>query len=418
MNVLKISSSNKKLSGIIHLPRSKSITNRALILNYILKNRVRIIYPSEADDSKLLTRLLDEISTSNNKGKIIELNCDNAGTVFRFLTAVLASSSGEWILNGSERMKERPIRILVDALQEMGAAIQYLEKDGYPPLRISGKKLKSTQLTMDASVSSQFFTAILLIAPLLNDDLEIILKNKPGSIPYLEMTIAMLNAAGINTSMKDAKITVRKSNPKQITFECEPDWSAAAFWFEMVALSDDAEIILKGLKKESLQGDAILPEIYKYLGVKTTFESNAILLTRSKSQILSYFEWDFNHQPDLAQAVIATCAGLNIPSKFIGLQSLVIKETDRLFAMQAELSKLGYQTKIIGPDTFEIYKCDDNFAHKTDIILNSWGDHRMLMSLAPLVLKHMNLKIKNPQVISKSYPDFWKHLMQIGLLIE
>lgn len=417
-DVLNISCNISKLSGTIQLPHSKSITNRALILNYILKDEIKISNPSKADDSILLNNLLTKVSLSQNKLKPVVLNCNNAGTVFRFLTALLAATHGKWILSGSDRMKERPIKILVEALHVLGADIQYLKKEGFPPLQIKGKNLKSSKLELDTSVSSQFITAILLISPLLDEGLEIDLMNIPGSLPYIEMTIAMLNEAGIDTLMVDQKIIVRKSKQKKTEFICEPDWSAAAFWYEMVALSNNAELKLPGLTKKSLQGDAILPELFKLLGVQTTFNLDGIVLTKSNIPLPKYLEWDFTHHPDLAQAMIATCAGLNIQAKFTGLQSLVIKETNRLFAMNSELAKLGYQTKILGEDTLEVLNKIIDQSTEKEVLLHTREDHRMAMCLAPLVLKHKKLIIENPDVVSKSYPDFWEHLKTIGVFLK
>ena len=416
MEVVTINKGNSHLFGEIKLPYSKSISNRALILNFISGNLITIINPSTADDSTLMEELLNKISTEKSHSGIIEINCKNAGTVFRFLSALLATTKGEWILTGSERMKERPIGVLVNALQQLGAQIGYTEKTGYPPLQITGSKLKTGKIEIDANVSSQFISAILLISPILGNDLRVDLLNNPGSLPYLEMTIKMLKMAGIDASLNNQQILVRKDNLKPTIIKNEPDWSSASYWYEMVALSQNADITLLNLKKESLQGDRILPEIYTQLGVHTSFESRGVRLTK-KQNLVSEFNFDFRNYPDIAQSVIATCAGLNIPGKFSGLSSLAIKETDRLKAMQSELNQLGYNTRIIDIHTFELIPEKNIEVHQKSI-LKTWGDHRMAMALAPLTLKHGTLNIEDPAVTSKSYPDFWKHVEEFGFSLK
>ena len=328
MNQITIQKTNSILEGEILLPASKSISNRALIINYLSGKKLRLNNLSQADDTQLMIVLLKIIE--ENKGSYLPttIDCRDAGTTLRFITALLALTPGKWLITGSDRMKDRPIGILVESLKKLGANIEYQGKDGFPPLLIKGKKLKGRELEIDGSVSSQFISALLLIAPSVPGGLCLKLKGKISSLPYIEMTLNLLNQFGISTAFIDNTITIEQQDYKSGELTIEADWTSASYWYEMVALASEANLFLKGLNKESLQGDAILPEIFNHFGVQTEFLGDGIKLTKTK-KIVSDFTFDFTDYPDLAQTVIVTCAGLNIPGKFTGLESLRIKETDR-----------------------------------------------------------------------------------------
>ncbi len=443
MEVVALTKKNKILKGEINLPASKSICNRALIINYLTNNQLEIHNISQADDTQLLTRLLSIISTTKSSDITTELDCENAGTVIRFLTALLVNKSGDWILTGSDRMKDRPIGILVESLVQLGAEINYLGKIGFPPLQIKGKSIAGGNIKIDGSVSSQFISALLLIAPKLKNGLHLSLSNKISSRPYIEMTLDLLKYFGINYTFNGNEIHIKEQQFKGRELFVEPDWSAAAYWYEMVAFADEADVLLKnlcpgdtlnptlksGLTKynKSIQGDSILSEIYQSFGVNTEITEQGIRLTK-KDKPVSQFEFDFTSHPDLAQSIIVTCAALGIKGTFTGLESLRIKETDRLQALQTQLQKLGFKTEIVQSSSegmptekFEVQ------SYKPDLIKNSqsipiamrivetFQDHRMAMAFAPLVIIFDDIQIENPAVVSKSYPEYWGDLNKVKI---
>ncbi len=436
MKILKISKENKSLKGLITLPFSKSISNRILIIQGLSGLTIPFKNLSQADDTLLLRELLNKIDENKESEKEVQIDCKNAGTVFRFLTAVLSITNGKWILTGDQRMKERPIGILVEALKKLGAEIQYLENENFPPLKITGTNIKGGSIKVDAGISSQYISALLMIAPVLQNGLEIILENKISSLPYINMTLGLLKELGINYEFVNNKVTIQKQVFKSKEIIIESDWSSAAFWYELAALSDNAELVLEGLQKESLQGDSVLPEIYRYLGVDTSFDETGIRITKSGTPVKS-FEYDFWPCPDLAQPVIATCSGLGIEGKFIGLESLQIKETDRLKALESELQKLGFNISVtsssgqtppflhlaplIPPsrgDNFELRTSNSKPETWNPKHINTYSDHRMAMAFAPLALVFGSIQIKDPEVVSKSYPGFWEDMKLIGFKLD
>jgi len=434
MKIVTLANKNKILKGEINLPASKSISNRALIINHLTQGKLQFRNLSKSDDTQLMISLLAEITTisqSNEYPK--ELHCENAGTVLRFLTALLANSPGNWILTGSGRMKERPVGILVRALIQLGAEINYLENDGFPPLQITGKQLKGGNIKIDGSVSSQFVSALLLIAPVLEEGLQLTLTGKISSGPYIEMTLGLLKHYGINFTLKGNKINIGRQNFAANDLLIEPDWSAAAYWYEMAAFADEADIILKDLKFTSssaptlksghtescknLQGDSILPELYQLFGVNTEILDLGIRLTK-RGRPVSYFEFDFTDHPDLAQPVIVTCAALGIKGTFTGLESLKIKETDRLNALALELEKSGVKCFVTSDSRFQISGSVSNklnITNQISQIINTYGDHRMAMAFAPLAMILDSIQIENPGVVSKSYPGFWNDLHKVNI---
>jgi 3-phosphoshikimate 1-carboxyvinyltransferase len=413
--VITVTKKDQSLFGKINLPASKSISNRVLILRELIPSPFNIIHLSEADDTVLMKDLLEMTRKTEKQNITTELNCNNAGTVFRFLTAYLAQKPGNWHLTGSVRMKDRPIKILVDALRELGAEIQYTKKKGFPPLFISGKNLVGGKIDIDSQVSSQYISALLMIAPVIKEGIEIILRGQIASAPYLRMTLGLLNYFGINYSRSERKIIIERQDflPHDITIE--PDWSAAAFWYEMVALSEKGEILLKELKPSMLQGDSILTEIFKSFGVQTRIEKDGVRLIQS-GKTVHHFEFDFTDHPDLAQPIIATCAGLNIPGVFKGIESLRIKETDRIEGLMNELQKLGVNLTLSSESELKLSKSKINFQPNKSI--QTYGDHRMAMSFAPLALKKGSIQIENPEVVTKSYPRFWQDIERVGFTLN
>lgn len=374
---------------------------------------------SEAEDTQLLQKLIETILHGSSRKKVVELDTNNAGTVMRFLTSFLVLRSGKWVLTGSERMKQRPIGILADALNQLGASIDYLGKPGYPPLLISGGDLHGRELAIDTKVSSQFTTALLLVAPYFSEGLILHLKGKPVSSPYAEMTIRLMQLFGSNVKQGKTRIHVKPGKYQSHEVDVESDWSAAAFWYEAAVFAEEVDLELIGLRFESFQGDAILPVIYQNFGIRTEFTDCGIRLTKVDKKIDGFY-YDFTDFPDIAQAVIATCAGIGIRGRFEGVQSLQIKETDRLRAMKNEIEKLGLQVAFSRDSnlltTIEIKPKKPAFPE--GLTFESYGDHRTAMSLAPFAIKTGRLKILNPDVVVKSYPRFWEHLKSVGFEIH
>jgi len=419
MGSLKIGTNTRTINGRIHIPASKSLSNRALIIRTLSQQLFYIRNLSDADDTLLFIQILKQIKEQQYIDGIIRLDANNAGTVYRFVTALLAITPGTWLLTGSERMKERPVNILANTLVALGADIDYVEEAGFPPLKINGTKITGGHIHMDSSVSSQFISAMLMIGPTLQKGLSITLKNKISSRPYIEMTLGLMEHFGIQSDFTGNKINIKPQPyfPRDIVIES--DWSSAAFWYELVAFAAHGEILLEGLQKNSLQGDSVLPSIFESFGVKTVFEKEGIRLTKTNKRDPS-FEYDFTHCPDLAQPVIVTCAGLSIPGKFTGLESLRIKETDRLNALKSELSKLGVICKVDQGSGFRIqglkFPVGDLSANRSNTI-HPHGDHRMAMAFAPLALLFKSIEIQEPHVVSKSYPGFWNEMEKAGFKI-
>jgi 3-phosphoshikimate 1-carboxyvinyltransferase len=405
VNVSLHFSNKSKKNKIIDLVSSKSESNRVLIIQSLCKEKFEIKNLSFAEDTILLQSLIEI-----NNG---EINCKHGGTTFRFLTAYFACTNSNVILTGSKRMKERPIKVLVDALISMGANISYLENEGYPPIQIRGKKLKGKDVTIDSSVSSQYISALLLIAPTLENGLKIKLYRDMVSKPYIEMTLKIMNYFGIEYSYANNKILIEQQNYTAKKYTIENDWSAASYWYSIASMLDDCKIKLPALKKNSLQGDAILAKLFEQFGVKTSFYKNYITLCRLRNYVPpNHFQFDFKNCPDLAQTIAVTCAALNISAQLNGLETLSIKESNRIEAVCKELEKTGAILNQSNNSISVLKGC--NFDIK-NIFIHTYNDHRMAMAFAPLVIKYKNIKIENDEVVKKSYPNFWNDLKQFGI---
>jgi 3-phosphoshikimate 1-carboxyvinyltransferase len=333
----------------------------------------------------------------------------------RFLTAYFAHLEGrEVLLTGSQRMQERPVKILVEALQLLGASIRYEKEEGYPPLRIHGKKLKGGRVTLPANISSQYISALLLIGPVLEEGIQMDLIGKITSLPYINMTLALLESLGVESNFEGQTIRVEpQKKPKRIPQIVESDWSSASYFFSVVALADQSEIHLTSYKKYSLQGDSVLREIYRELGVASSIEEETLKLKKAIVDLPEVLHWDLSKAPDIAQTIAVTCYGLGIGCKLTGLHTLKIKETDRLQALYNELTKLGARIKIT-KDSLELTS-GSNFIANCSV--PTYNDHRMAMAFAPLALK-IPLTIEDAEVVSKSYPSFWDDLEQINFKIN
>lgn len=392
----------------ITITGSKSETNRLLLLQALFP-QIEINNLSDSDDSQVMQEAL------KTKSEVIDIH--HAGTAMRFLTAYFAiQEHGEVILTGSSRMKQRPIEVLVNALNSLGANISYLETKGCPPLKIQGSNLTKDKVTLNANVSSQYISALLLIAPKLKNGLELTLEGEITSIPYINMTLALLEEIGVKTSFVDNKIKVLpmlEIPPLGFRGLVESDWSSASYWYSIVALSDiGTKITLSSYKKNSLQADAVLVDIYKNFGVETYFERNAIILTKTENKGLQH-TYNLKDSPDIAQTIAVTCFGLGLGCHLTGLHTLKIKETDRLEALKNELTKLGAKVSV----TNESLTLESSEKIKDNISIKTYQDHRMAMAFAPLALKR-NLIIEDAMVVSKSYPSFWEDLKLVGFKIS
>ena len=400
-NNKELSIKTNKITVRIDLPASKSISNRALILNALSYSPYDIQNLSECDDTRVTLQALDSNDTTFDIGA--------AGTAMRFLTAFLAKTVGEWVITGSERMKQRPIKVLVDALNSLGARIEYIEKEGYPPLRIYGSALTGGDIHLDGSVSSQYISALMMIAPLMQKGLSITLEGRIISVPYIEMTALMMQEFGVNVEFNKNTIHIEPQDYQPIDYLVESDWSAASYWYEILSLVGKGEVFLHGLLQNSYQGDSIVANLFELLGIKTTYMSQGVLLTLTEVSTREMI-CDFSDQPDLTQTFAVTCCLKGIPFVFSGLQSLKIKETDRIAALITELRKLGFVLK--EPEEGTIEWTGEICEPAEQIVIETYDDHRMAMAFAPAALFH-SITIVHPEVVSKSYPNFWKDLEKI-----
>ena len=399
---MKIHLQHNSINARIKLPASKSISNRALILNALSYSPYPIGNVSDCDDTSVMIKALD----SNDR--LFDVGA--AGTSMRFLTAFLSKTLGEWVITGSERMKQRPIRILVDALNQLGAKIEYLEKEGFPPLKITGSALMGGEIKLNGSVSSQYISALMMIAPYMYKGLTIQLEGKVISQPYIRMTQAMMNEFGVDSTFVDNSIRIPAQEYTPVPFTVESDWSAASYWYELLAIAGKGEVFLEGLRKNSYQGDAQVANLFAQLGVATEYYTDGVKLSPSGTAT-SQLSYNFINEPDLAQTLAVCCCIKGIPFSFSGLQSLKIKETDRINALINELAKLGYC--ISEPAEGELEWTGATCAKADVPVIKTYEDHRMAMAFAPAALVG-ELEIEHPEVVSKSYPDFWQDLQTIS----
>lgn len=406
MNKIRISAPDK-IATSIQLPSSKSICNRALIIWALSKGCKSIDNLSDCDDTRVMVRALENMPDT--------IDIMAAGTAMRFLTAFLSVTEGEHTITGTERMRQRPIKILVDALRSIGADIEYTENEGFPPLKIKGTRLEGKEITLPGDVSSQYISALMMLGPILKNGLKLKLTGNIISRPYINLTIEIMKEFGGKAEWeKDNVIVIHPQNYKPIPYYVESDWSAASYWYEIAALSEDACIELPGLFEKSFQGDSKVAELFEQLGVKTEYADKHITLSKSRN-ITERLEYDFVNQPDLAQTFVVTCCMLEIPFRFSGLQSLKIKETDRMVALMNEMKKLGY---VISESEGSILEWNgEKCESETTPAIDTYEDHRMAMAFAPAALKLKNIRINNPQVVSKSYPGFWNDLTKAGFNI-
>lgn len=420
MKTFTIKKTDRNLVGSIRLPSSKSISNRLLVIRALASKDFDIAHLSDSDDTLLLQDLLQKIREHQGRSSMTELDTSNAGTVMRFLTAYLSMVPGKWILTGADRMKQRPIGILVDGLKSMGAQIDYLSKLGYPPVMIHGTSLKGKEIIVDPGISSQFISALIIIGPKIPGGLTLHLSGPAVSFPYVKMTIGLLKDFGIHVVQERSRIFITEGDYLPCNFKVESDWSAAAFWYEAAALADNVDLELEGLSRESLQGDSVISDIFRAFNVVTEFTGKGIHLTKSSEPIQeNQFKFNFSDHPDIAPAVITSCAILGLNGIFTGLKSLQIKETDRLLALKTEYEKIGikaetYSTGNLIP-AMEITA--SRIACQPGLQIKTYGDHRMAMTFSPLAILNGNIRIEDPEVVTKSYPGFWNDLVSVGFEI-
>lgn len=392
----------------IQLPSSKSISNRALIINALGNGTHHPENLSDCDDTRVMIRAL------NDDKETIDIMA--AGTAMRFLTAYLSVTPGTRIITGTERMQQRPIQVLVNALRELGADIEYVANDGFPPLRITGRELRKDTISLPGNVSSQYISALLMIAPVLTNGLTIRLTGDIISRPYINLTLQLMNDFGVRAEWTDDhRLKVEPQAYHSNPFYVESDWSAASYWYQIVALSKEAEVTLPGLFKDSYQGDSQVAGIFRSLGVETIYKDKTVILKKNGKSV-ERLDYDFINQPDLAQTFVVTCALLNIPFRFSGLQSLKIKETDRMAALITEMRKLGY---ILHETDGSVLSWEgERCTTEEHPAIDTYEDHRMAMAFAPTCLALPEILINNPQVVSKSYPRYWEDLRQAGFIIK
>ena len=384
------------------LPASKSISNRALIINALAGSKSSLHNLSDANDTQLMLRLV------NSPDAVIDV--EDAGTTMRFLTAYFAVTNQQKTMTGTERMKERPIGILVNALRMLGADVQYAGIEGYPPLTIKGfDRQKNDSIRIRGDVSSQFISAIMMVAPLLPHGLILELEGKVGSRPYIEMTESIMQHVGVACQVYEDKVTIAHQSYHPAEFTVESDWSAASYWFAFAAMAEKAEILLPRLQLDSRQGDCVVVEIMDQLGVKAVLDHNG-MLKLTKKDAMKKLRWDFTDCPDLAQTIAVVCVAKGIPAHFTGLESLRIKETDRIAALQNELQKIG--GNLIEDDT-ENWRVIPSTGLPSSASFKTYKDHRMAMAFAPLATL-MDVEIENPGVVKKSYPNYWNDVKSFG----
>ena len=407
---LKVSAP-ETLRGQVILPSSKSISNRALTINALAGSDMDVENVSDCDDTSVMMKWLSQHPDTIDIGA--------AGTAMRFSTALLAVSEGVHTITGTERMKNRPIGVLVNALRQLGAEVEYVEKEGYPPLRVTGKNnLEGGEVSLPGDVSSQYISALLMIAPKLKKGLRLTLTGNIVSRPYIDMTLSVMRDYGACAEWEGESIVVKPVPYTACPYQVESDWSAASYWYEMVALTRDtnAQVVLPRLFTDSVQGDSRGAEVFEQLGVHTEYRGDEIVLTK-QGKCVDFLEYDFVEMPDLAQTFVVTCCMLGVPFHFKGLQSLKIKETDRILALKTELAKLGFCIEDRNNSEL-LWNLQRSSSERAKEGIDTYEDHRMAMAFAPAALTLGSLIINDPQVVSKSYPRYWEDLKSIGFEVS
>ncbi|MCE1199763.1 MAG: 3-phosphoshikimate 1-carboxyvinyltransferase [Marinilabiliales bacterium] len=409
--IIRLSKTDDALKGEIRLPASKSISNRALLLNALSYSSYPIKNLSDCDDSVVMNRVLE--SDTNH------FDIGHAGTAMRFLTAYLSKIVGEWHLTGSDRMKQRPISILVEALRKMGALIEYTGEEGYPPLKITGTALKGGIIELDGSISSQYISALLMIAPVVQNGLTIRLLNRITSRSYIEMTLQLMEKYGIRSYWSGNEIRIAQQPFKPAPISVEADWSGASYWYAMAALSGSCDLKLEGLLLKSLQGDAVQAEWFeKYFGIRSRQDGSSVRLTQGKPIPLRKLSLNFIENPDIAQTFAVLAIGKRLPFHFSGLQTLKIKETDRISALQRECSKLGALLTEPEPGVLAWDGIIREDLKEADPLIATYHDHRMALCFAPAAFFEKEIRLDDAMVVTKSYPSFYEDLERVGFAVE
>lgn len=416
-----VSNPTKNLKGSIQLTASKSESNRALIIQALSKEKFEIKNLATAQDTQTLQEILtaDKKKLKENKDDVQTYDVGPAGTTMRFLTAYFATTPGTRILTGSERMKQRPIGTLVDALRELGAKITYTENEGYPPIQVEGKTLKGGEIAIDGNISSQFISALLLVSPSLQNGLVINFKGDVTSRPYINMTLKMMEEFEVYGTWHENSISVsrqkyQRNGDADYAYMVEGDWSAASYWYAFAALANEVDFTIKGLKNSSLQGDSIVSELFTFFNVITTYANDGIHL---KKKVIhnEHFGFDFSDCPDIAQTMAIVAGLLKVPAYFNGLHTLRIKETDRVNALKKELIKAGIEVEIIDDSSMQV---TTPALFPPIAAIETYDDHRMAMIFAALAMKFDSVMIEHPDVVRKSYPDFWNDLKKTGFIVK
>jgi len=411
VNKITLISGKNKITGSVSLSGSKSISNRVLIMKAFSKKNPQICGLSNSDDTLRLQMYLSRIETCRNSDIPLIIDANNAGTVLRFLTAFLAFGEGRWLITGNKRMQQRPVFELVTALNELGAKISYANKEGFPPLNITSKPLRGGDVSIDASKSSQFVSALMMIAPALKSGLNIILNKKTVSEPYIKMTASLMELFGVDVEFSKQNITIPSSVYHIPDYTVESDWSSASYWYEVAALNDESEIKISKLFENSIQGDSGVHEVFKSLGVTTTFLPKGEVIIKNIGNPVEEISFDATNCPDLVPSIMATCFGKGLKLNLTGYTHLKYKESDRFNSMLAELAKLGCKYSYKGKTLISEGKLEKKSAD-----FKTYGDHRIAMSLAPLCSKLDFITIDDKDVVVKSYPDFWNDMLNLNVL--
>ncbi len=409
---MKLTLQHKKFKAQVSLPGSKSLSNRALMIKaYAGFKQMPIGRLSEADDTQMLIKNLDLIQNCAKTDIPTVVDCGNAGTVFRFLVTYLATTPGKWLLTGTDRMKLRPVADLVYSLRDLGAQIEYAENKDFPPLIIQGKKLEGGKTTVSMEKSSQFASSLVLAAPTWKNGLVLKLTDNLSSMPYLNMSLQLMRHYGANVLVKEREIHVLPVAYHKADLDIEPDWSGAAFWYEMVALSDGGELLLKNLSLNSLQGDKAMVGMFSMLGVESFQEPDGLLIFKT-AKLSHNPEFNLQDYPDMLPSLVACCAGLRLEARFEGLENLRFKESDRTAALQEQVLQLGCQFEKLSEGSYR-FRPASQLPSGKHITFQTYHDHRMAMAFAPLVLVLDSISIENPRVVVKSYPDFWQQFLSV-----